>query len=225
MLSRTRESYEYRQFDRAEADLETLMPSFRNNLRERERDRAVLIGRPACPWVVISVIALALVAFASGTAAVGDDPLEWRPPSNKVDFRKLLSDADYVRRSASILNRLPQARKESATKLPDHGLKISGVFAPGELEAQGVTLGDVITAVDGQELWGRYSGPGSEPIRVQFYATRLNQFREIKVAVDLGPAFSSIAGLISRICGARVAMRRGMRTHSSVLSQRHRIPI
>ena len=83
--------------------------------------------------VAISVVASSLLAFASGRAAAGDDPLEWRPPSSKAQFRKLLSDADYARRSASIVNRLPQARKEAATKLPDHGLKISGVFAPARL--------------------------------------------------------------------------------------------
>ena len=81
----------------------------------------------------------------------------WRPPAIKAQFRKLLSDADYERLSAPIVSRLPQALKEAATKLPDHGLKISGVFAPGALEAQGVTMNDVITAVDGEELWGRYS--------------------------------------------------------------------
>jgi hypothetical protein len=143
-----------------------------------------------CPRVAIIVVAASLLTLASHTAGAGEDPLEWRPPASKPHFRKLLSDADYQRLSTPIMARVPQAMKEAATKLPDHGLKISGVFAPGALESQGVTLNDVITAVDGEELWGRYSQSEEKPIRVRVYSARQNRFRELQVTTDLGFAFS-----------------------------------
>ena len=87
------------------------------------------------PWFVI-VVALSLISVVSAKAIAGDDPLEWRPPSSKAQFRNLLSDGDYQRLSAPFVSRLPQALKEVASRLPDHGLKISGVFAPGSLEAR-----------------------------------------------------------------------------------------
>ena len=111
-------------------------------------------------------------------------------PSAKAQFRKLLSDPDYRRLSAPFVNRIPQAVKESASKLPDHGLKISGVFVTGALEAQGVTLNDVVTKADGQDLWGRFSDASDDSIRVQVYSGRQDRFRELKVATDLGHAFS-----------------------------------
>jgi len=140
--------------------------------------------------VWVAIVASTLLSLVAATSVAGDDPLEWRPPSSKAQFRKLLSDADYQRLSAPIVSRLPQALKEAATKLPDHGLKISGVFAPGALEAQGVTLNDVITKVDGEELWGRYGELSEDPIRVRVYVEKQNGFRDVKVTSDLGLAFS-----------------------------------
>lgn len=141
-----------------------------------------MLARSARIWVAIVSLA--------GRAVAADDPLAWRPPSSKTQFRKLLSDAEYQRLAAPVVSRLPQALKEAATKLPDHGLKISGVFAPGALEAQGVTLNDVITKVDGEELWGRYSELSEDPIRVRVYVEKQHGFRDVKVTSDLGPAFS-----------------------------------
>jgi hypothetical protein len=143
-----------------------------------------------CSRVVFLVVASSLSSFVSGTVDAGEDPLEWRPPASKAQFRKLLSDADYERLSSPVASRLPQALKEAATPLPDHGLKISGVFAPGALEAQGVTLNDVIAAVDGEELWGRYRHSNERPIRARIYSVRQSRFRELQVATDLGLAFS-----------------------------------
>jgi hypothetical protein len=136
------------------------------------------------------LVAWSLITFVGGTSVAGDDPLVWRPPSRKAQFRKLLTDADYQRLSSPIVSRLPQALKEAASKLPDHGLKLSGVFAPGVLESQRVTLNDVITKVDGDELWGRYSESRDEPVRVQVYSARQDGFRELRVTTDLGHAFS-----------------------------------
>jgi hypothetical protein len=169
--------------------MEKLMPSHANFIPAREQDLVIVPGRLMCWWVVILVVS-SLVTFASGTADAADDPLEWRPPASKAPFRKLLSDADYQRLAAPVASRLPQALKESATQLPDHGLKISGVFAPGALQALGVTLNDVITAVDGEELWGRSSQSPETPIRVRIYSTRQNRFRELQVTSDLDSAFS-----------------------------------
>jgi hypothetical protein len=165
-----------------------LVPSNPSQQPARRQDFAV-DRQSVFPWVAI-VVASTLITLVSGTAVAGDDPLEWRPPSSKAQFRKLLSDADYQRLSAPVVSRLPQALKEAASKLPDHGLKISGVFTPGALEAQGVTANDVITKVDGEELWGRYSESSDEPIRVRVYSARQNGFRELKVTSDLGLAFS-----------------------------------
>jgi hypothetical protein len=145
-------------------------------------------GRRDC--AVVIVVASSLINLAGGTSVAGDDPLEWRPPSRKAQFRKLLTDSDYQRLSSPILSRLPQARKEAASKHPDHGLQISGVFAPGALESQRVTVNDVITKVDGEELWGRYNESRDEPMRVQVYSARQNGFRELRVTTDLGHAFS-----------------------------------
>jgi hypothetical protein len=141
-------------------------------------------------WAVIFVLAASLVNFVSATADADDDPLVWRPPVSKATFRKLPSDADYQRFAAPVLSRLPQTRKEAATKLPDHGLKISGVFAPGALEAQGVTVNDVIAAADGEELWGRFSQSTERPIRARIYSARQNRLRELQVTTDLRFAFS-----------------------------------
>ena len=135
-------------------------------------------------------VAWSLCTSASVRADVGDDPLEWRPPAAKAQFRKLLSDTDYERQSAPIASRLTQAMQEAATRIPDHGLKISGVMAPGALEAQGVTLNDVIAAVDGEDLWGRFSPTEEAPIRARVYSAKQGRFRELRVATDLGLAFS-----------------------------------
>ena len=170
--------------------MENLMPSKSTHKLAREQDFMVVRGRMMSPLVAIFAALSFLFTFVSGTAIAGDDPLEWRPPSSKVQFRKLLSDADYQRLSAPIVSRLPQALKEAASKLPDHGLKISGVFAPGALEAQGVTSSDVITAVDGEELWGRHGESTTRPIRARIYSARQDGFRELQVTTDLGFAFS-----------------------------------
>ena len=127
----------------------------------------------------------------TGTAVAGDDPLEWRPPASKAQFRKLLSDADYQRLSAPVVSRLPQALKEAATKLPDHGLKISGVFAPGALEAAGCHP----ERRDHERLMAKNYGAATasrarDPIRVRVYSEKQNGFRELKVTTDLGLAFS-----------------------------------
>jgi len=156
----------------------------------REQDFVVVIGRSMCSWFVILAVATSLITLVSGTSDADDDPLEWRPPASKAQFRKLLSDADYQRLSSPVVSRLAQGLKEAATKLPDHGLKISGVLAPGALEAQGVTLNDVITAVDGEELWGRYSQSNERPIRARIYSARQNRFRELQVTTHLGFGFS-----------------------------------
>jgi hypothetical protein len=153
----------------------------------REQDVAVV---PARPRVLFLIVLSSLITFVSSTVLAGDDPLEWRPPTSKARFRKLLADADYERLSAPIVSHLPQAIKEAATKLPDHGLKISGVFGPGALEAQGVTLNDVIAAVDGEELWGRYSSSREKPIRARIYSVKQDRFRELQVTSDLGLPFS-----------------------------------
>jgi hypothetical protein len=143
-------------------------------------------GRSVLPRVVI-VVAWSWIA---GAAFADGDPIEWRPPSGKASFRKLLADADYRRLSAPVASRLPRALKEAASRLPDHGLTISGVFAPGALEAQGVTLNDVIARVDGEELWGRYGESDDDPIRVRVYSARQDAFRELRVTTDLGAAYS-----------------------------------
>ncbi len=87
-------------------------------------------GAPTSLRVAIVVAAWSIV-WAGGTSIAGDDPFEWRPPARKPEFRKLLADAEYQRLAAPIRARLPQALKEAATRRPDHGLKVSGVFAPG----------------------------------------------------------------------------------------------
>jgi hypothetical protein len=89
-----------------------------------------------------------------------------------------------------VSKRLPQASVDAATRLPDHGLTISGVFAPGALERVGVASGDVIATADGEDLWGRYTPPEETPIRVRFYSPRQNRSRDVRVTTDLGPAFS-----------------------------------
>ena len=152
----------------------------------REGEPAVVLVRSIGLWAFMLVVNM----LATGAAAGEDDPLEWRAPASKMQFRKLLSDADYERLSATPASRLPQALKEAATKVPDHGLKLSGVFAPGALEAQGVTMNDVIAAVDGEELWGRYSRSREGTIRARVYSARLNQIRDLTVPSDLSFAFS-----------------------------------
>ena len=142
------------------------------------------------PWVVILTLTSLLISLVIGEAVADDDPLEWRPPAGNTQFRKRLSDADYQRLSSAVASGLPQAIKDAKTKLPDHGLKISGVFARGALEAQGMTLNDVVATVDGQDLWGRHSMASEEPIRVRSYSARQDRFREFKVTTDLGHAFS-----------------------------------
>ena len=108
-----------------------LMPSDPSQRPTRRPVFVVMLGQSVRAWVVI--VSSTLINLVSGTAAAGEDPLEWRPPASKTQFRKLLSDADYQRLSAPVVSRLPQALKEASSKLPDHGLKISGVFAPGAL--------------------------------------------------------------------------------------------
>ncbi len=170
--------------------MEKRMPSIPINESPKEQELAVGRGWSMGSSVAILCAACSMLTFASGTADASDDPLEWRPPASKPQFRKLLSDADYERLSTPIVGRIPQALKEAATKLPDHGLKISGVLAPGALEAQGVTVNDVIAAVDGEELWGRFSPPQEKSLRVRIYSARQDRFRELQVATDLGFAFS-----------------------------------
>ena len=138
----------------------------------------------------VTIFAASLFAVTSGASVAGDDPVVSRHPSGKPQFRKLLEDADYQRLAAPFASRFPQAVKEAASKRPDHGLKISGVFAPGVLEANGVTLNDVIAKVDGEELWGRHSESRDEPVRVRVYSAAQDRFRDIKVETDLGLAFS-----------------------------------
>ncbi len=145
------------------------MPSSPVQHPARRQVLAVVPGPPPGPWVAI-VVASWLVASAGGTGIADDDPLEWRPPSRKAQFRKVLTDAEYQRLSAPIASRLPRALREAASRLPDHGLRISGVFEPGALEAQGVGSNDVITEVDGEELWGRYGKTRDEPVRVRVYS-------------------------------------------------------
>ncbi len=139
---------------------------------------------------VATMIAASLIVLARGRNAAGDDPFEWRPPARKPDFRNLLKDSEYRRLAAPILNRLPRAQQEAATRRPDHGLKISGVFAPGALEAQGVTLNDVITKVNGEELWGRHTEWREDPVRVRVYSAGQDAFRELKVGTDLNHPFA-----------------------------------
>jgi hypothetical protein len=155
------------------------MPSSPSRQRAGRRDFAVVI-----------VAALSLTAFVGGASRAADDPLEWRAPAQKTQFRKVLADADYRRLSAPIASRLAQARKEAASKLPDHGLKISGVFLPGALEVLGVTMNDVIVKVDSEELWGRYAERGEAPVRVRVYSAAQNGFRDLKVTTELSLAFS-----------------------------------
>jgi hypothetical protein len=64
------------------------------------------------------------------------------------------------------------------------------VLAPGALEAQGVNLNDVITAADGEDLWGRYTPPSEKAVRARIYSTRQDRVREVQVTTDLGFAFS-----------------------------------
>ena len=156
--------------------------------RARRPDLILVPGRSTSRWVAI-IVFVSLIDSISGKA-IGQDPLDWQPPTAKAQFRKLLSDADYRRRSASMAIGLQRAMKEAASKLPDHGLKISGVFAPGELKARGITMNDVITQVDGEELWGRHGESSDDPIRVRVYSARQDAFRELKVATDLGHACS-----------------------------------
>jgi hypothetical protein len=158
--------------------------------RARKQGRVVAPGRSVCSCGIMAAIAFLMLIFASGRADGGDDPLEWRPPVSKAQFRKLLPEAEYARLSTPLVSRLAQVAKEAATRIPDHGLKISGVFAPGALEAQGVTLSDVIVAVDGEELWGRYSPSDETPIQARIYSAKQNRLREIRVATDLAFAFS-----------------------------------
>ena len=166
-----------------------LMPSDPGGRPARQRDIEVAPAPSTLARLAIA-IAVASILLMGGRTFAGDDPLEWRPPSGKAQFRKLLSDADYQRLSAPFVGRLPQAVKEAASKLPDHGLMISGVFVTGALESQGVTLNDVVTKVNGEDLWGRYSDASDDPIRVQVYSARQDRLRDLKVATDLGHAFT-----------------------------------
>jgi hypothetical protein len=150
------------------------MPSDSSGQPARRRDFEVAI-----------VVASLLIGSPAPASVAADDPLVWSPPSRKVQFRNLLTDAEYRRLSSPILSRLPRALKEAASQLPDHGLKLSGVFEPGALEAQGVTPNDVITKVDGEELWGRHSGSREEPVRVQVYTASQDGFRELKATTQL----------------------------------------
>ncbi len=54
-----------------------------------------------------------------------------------------------------------------------------------------VTQNDVITKVEGAELWGRYSESSDEPVRVRVYSAEQDGFRELKVTTELNHAFSS----------------------------------
>jgi hypothetical protein len=140
--------------------------------------------------IAIFAIAGVVLLLVPGGAGAGNDPLEWHAPAAAAPFRKLLSNSEYERRSTTILKGLPQATVDAATRLPDHGLKLSGVFGAGALEAQGVTLADVIATADGEELWGRYSPPQETAVRVRYYSPRQSRFREVRAVTDLGLAFS-----------------------------------
>jgi hypothetical protein len=166
------------------------MASYLSYMSSRKQHVVVDLLHWMCLSVAILVSVASLVTLASSTADADDDPLDWRPPAGKAQFRKLLSDADYQRLSGPLVKRLPQALSDAGTQLPDHGLKISGVFAPGALEAEGLSLNDVVRAVEGEELWGRYSPPNEKPIRIRFYSGRQNRFRDLQVTADLGFAFS-----------------------------------
>jgi hypothetical protein len=157
----------------------------------RQRESAAGTGGRGILVSAATLLATARIALGADTALAADDPLEWRPPAARPAFRKRLSDDEYRRLSAPIAARLPRAIREAATRLPDHGLKLSGVFAPGALEAEGVTPNDVIAKVDGVELWGRHSRPDDDdPVRVQVYSAGQDRLREIKVATGLDHAFS-----------------------------------
>ena len=71
---------------------------------------------------------------------------------------------------------------------------------------QGVTLNDVIVAVDGEDLWGRFSPTEEAPIRARVYAARQGRFRELRVATDLGLAYS-----VYRAARARLPAKQGQK--------------
>ena len=108
--------------------MEQQMTSASDYPSAHEGEPAVVRVRSIGLWAFMLVVGECVNVLATGTAAGEDDPLEWRARASKTQFRKLLPDADYERLSATPASRLPQALKEAATKVPDHGLKLSGVF-------------------------------------------------------------------------------------------------
>ena len=83
-----------------------LMRSKSSHKLAREQDFMIMNGRSLCPGIVMLVVAFSSITFLSCTADAGDDPLDWRPPAIKAQFRKLLPDADFERLSSPIVSRL-----------------------------------------------------------------------------------------------------------------------
>ena len=95
-----------------------LMRSKSSHKLARQEDFMIMNGRSLCPGIVMLVVAFSSITFLSCMADAGDDPLDWRPPAIKAQFRKLLPDADFRALSSPIVSRLapppwPQAPGQS----------------------------------------------------------------------------------------------------------------
>ena len=124
--------------------------------------------------LVSLVIAVAFVASAHG------DPIEWRAPSARPTFRKLLVKKDYRDRFDAALKEIGGFAKLKKSRAPVVGFRIDSVLPDSQATRLGIKAGDVLIAIDKKRLWTmRRFGERDSRRRLEYYSKAADANRTV----------------------------------------------